>query len=68
MDNFVLFHLGSDARVEVGSGEGGLSVEISHLRVKSFRLELSWERVKDLAGDDELLEDFLLDQLTIHRR
>ena len=68
MGNFVLFHLGSDARVEVGSGEGGLSVEISHIRVRSFRLELSWERVQTLAGDDELLEDFLLDQLTIHRR
>ena len=68
LDNFVLFHLGSDARVEVDSGEGGLTIEISHLRVRSFRLELSWVRVQALAGDDELLEDFLLDQLTIHRR
>ena len=68
MDNFVLFHLGSDARVEVISGDGGLSVEISHLRVKSFRLKLSWEQVQALGGDDERLEDFLLDQLTIHRR
>ena len=68
LDNFVLFHLGSDARVEVDLGDSGLSAEISHLRVKSFRMELSWERVQALTGADERLEDFLLDQLTIHRR
>lgn len=68
LSNFVLFHLGSDARVKVDSGENGLTVAISHIRVESFRLELSWEQVQDLVGDDERLEDFLLDQLTIHRR
>ncbi len=68
MDNFVLFHLGSDARVEVDLGDCGLSIEISHLRVKSIRMEMSWEQVQALAGDGERLEDFLLDQLTIHRR
>lgn len=68
LDQFVFFHLGSDARVEFREGPQELEIAIDHPRVHPFRFSLSPEQVRELLEEPSRLEDFLLDQLTLHRR
>ncbi len=68
LDLFVFFHLGSDALVRLEELDGGLRVEIEHSRVRPFSFELNAQQVSDFSRNPALLEEFMLDQLTQHRR
>ncbi len=68
LDGFVFFHLGSDARVEVGESEAGLTVSFEHPRVHAFHWRLRDEEAAGLAADPRRFEDAMLEQLTTHRR
>ena len=68
LDFFVFFHLGSDADVAFDTGDRDLRIAISHPRVRPFELQLTWERVAEMARSPEIFESFLLEQLTRHRR
>ncbi|HSR52235.1 MAG TPA: hypothetical protein VLV83_15520 [Acidobacteriota bacterium] len=69
LESFVLFHLGVDAHLQFQArDDGSVKVALSHSRVHDFSFELKAHRLELLAGSSEDTEDFLLDQLTAHRR
>ena len=68
MGDFVFFHLGVDAKVELREEDPGIHFRIQHERVQSFDFELTWVQVEQMTTDPELLEDYLLEHLARYRR
>ncbi|HSR67589.1 MAG TPA: hypothetical protein VLU25_06575 [Acidobacteriota bacterium] len=69
LQSFLLFHLGVDAQLEFQAGQdGGVEVSLSHSRVHDFSFALGPAELARLAASPEETEEFLLDQLTAHRR
>lgn len=63
----VFFHLGSDAKFTVNL-KNGLVVSIVHPRIEPFDLEISSERLTDMADSPEEVEEIFLDLLVKNRR
>ncbi len=68
LDNFVFFHLGADARVDLQAAGDEVVIAIEHGRVRPFQWRLRGSEVARLVADPSSFEDAMLDQLTIHRR
>ena len=68
LDLFIFFHLGSDAEVAIQETEVALRVSLSHPRVHPFSFEIQSSSLQGYQQEPLLFEDFLLDQLTQHRR
>ncbi len=68
LDFFVFFHLGADAEISLRACQGTLRIAIAHQRIRPLTLELTWERVGELAQSPEAFETYMLDRLTSHRR
>ncbi len=67
LDDFVFFHLGSDAVVETRAFEAALEVSIEHPRVRSFRFRIGESEMARLSSDPRSFEEFMLDHLTANR-
>ena len=67
VDDFVFFHLGTDAKIDLREDNQGLGFRIQHERVQPFDFELSWMQIEQMTTDPELLEDYLLDYLARYR-
>jgi hypothetical protein len=67
MDQFVFFHLGSDAQVRVDSGRDGIRVFVEHNRVHPFQFQATRDKIERLLKSEEF-EDFMLELLVRHRR
>ncbi len=65
---FVLFHLGSDAKVSISFTAEGLDIEVKHPRVAPMQLQFSSQEISSLAEDRSGFEDRWLTCLTRHRR
>jgi hypothetical protein len=68
LELFLFFHLGSDAEVAVREQTEGLTVAISHRRVRPFVFSLSCDQLRHFSSDQAAFEDFMLDWLTRYRR
>lgn len=69
LDNFVLFHLGTDAEVSfIREGDGSLHCSIRHARVRDIQFHISPGETERYSRDIPGFEEFLLDLLTTHRR
>jgi len=68
-DNFVLFHLGTDAdAVFSPEMDGALTCSMSHARISDIQFHLTPEEAARYALDIPAFEEYLLDLLTTHRR
>ncbi len=68
-NNFVLFHLGTDADVTFSrKTDGSLLCSIQHPRVSGIRFQLSPDDTERFALDIPSFEEYLLSLLTKHRR
>lgn len=69
LEAFVLFHLGMDARLDFEADPaGGVTVRLRHSRIRDLNFELDAPELAAMSRSREATEDFLLDQLTAHRR
>ena len=68
VDEFVFFHLGSDASVEHSETADRIEVRVEHDRVLPFQAGFSEEQVVELAGSPAAFEEHWLELLTRYRR
>ncbi len=65
---FCFFHLGSDAQLEVVVEGDQLRVTLEQHRITPLTFTLSYERLEEMLADSAKLENFMLDEITPHRR
>ena len=68
LELFCLFHLGSDAVIRIEETPEEISVALEHHRIEPFRFSLPLDRLRILVTDPPELEQYLLGQMTAHRR
>lgn len=68
LDEFIFFHLGSDAKQEIHCKEEGLQLCLEHPRIHAVTMQLSRREMTRLVGDRSRFETFFLDLLTSHRK
>lgn len=65
---FCFFHLGSDAHLELVEEGNQLRVTLEQHRIKPLTFTLSYERLEEMLADSTELENFMLNEITPHRR
>ena len=65
---FCFFHLGSDAQVEVVEEGNQLRVTLEQHRITPLTFTLLYERLEAMLADSTALENFMLDEVTPHRK
>ena len=68
LDLFCLFHLGSDAQLELADEGDQLRVRLEQHRITPLTFTLSYQRLEEMLADSTDLENFMLSEITPHRR
>lgn len=68
LDDFVFFHLGSDAQVAVTEGPAGIEIVVEHPRVHRFTAKVDTQQLRQIAEHPDHLETILLEYLSKNRR
>jgi hypothetical protein len=68
LDLFCFFHLGSDVQLELVEEGDGLRVNLEQHRITPLTFTLSYERLEEMLADSAELENFMLAEITPHRR
>ena len=68
LDLFCFFHLGSDAQLELVEEGNQLRVTMKQHRITPLTFTLSYQRLEEMLTDSTELENFMLAEITPHRR
>ena len=65
---FCFFHLGSDAQLEVVEEENQLRVTLEQHRITPLSFTLPYQQLEEMLADSIELENFMLNEITPHRK
>ena len=68
LNEFIFFHLGSDAVVGIEEGPGRSRFRLTHPRIDDFEFVLEPGQMRILVSDEARFEEFMLGFLNRHRR
>jgi len=68
LDLFCLFHLGSDVEMKLEEEADQLVVSLQQHRIEPLEFRIAFAQLEDFLEDTALLERFLLEEITSHRR
>ncbi len=68
LQQFVFFHLGSDASLRIESSGDGLEVFIEHERIHPFEMRFPSKEIASFTADPIFFEERMLEHLTENRR
>jgi hypothetical protein len=65
---FCFFHLGSDVQLEVVEEENQLRVTLEQHRITPVSFTLPYQQLEEMLADSIELENFMLNEITPHRK
>ena len=68
LDLFCFFHLGVDTQVELVDEGDQLRANLEQHRITPVTFTLSYEILEEMLSETTILEEFMLNKITPHRR
>lgn len=68
LNAFVFFHLGANANCTIEQAASSLKVSLEHPRIEPFSFQIDCNELAEMLKNHQDFEDFMLHQLTRHRR